>query len=250
VSRLVLGVNAVRAALTERPREVRKLYLKAGSEGGEIALLARRLGLRWQSLAVEQLTRLGQGEKHQGVIAELADFHYRGLEELFDGIPVGEPALLLFLDGIEDPHNLGAIVRSAMALGAHGLVIPQDRAAGVTPAVGRAAAGALESARIAQVVNLSRAIEAAKERGLWVAVADQAASQPVWQADLTGPLAIVVGAEGKGVRPLVRRHCDLALQIPILGAVGSLNASVAAGVLLYEAMRQRRAKGPAEKRRQ
>jgi 23S rRNA (guanosine2251-2'-O)-methyltransferase len=247
VSRLVLGVNAVRAALTERPREVKKLYLKAGGDGGEIALLARRLGLRWESLSVEQLTRLGQGEKHQGVIAELADFHYLTLDELLNGIPDAEPALLIMLDGIEDPHNLGAIIRSAMGLGAHGVIIPRDRAAGVTPGVGRAAAGALESSRIAQVVNLSRAIETIKERGLWIAVAEQGASQPVWQADLTGPLALVVGSEGKGVRPLVRRHCDLAVGIPILGKVGSLNASVAAGVLLYEAVRQRRLKGVPKK---
>jgi 23S rRNA (guanosine2251-2'-O)-methyltransferase len=242
VSRLVLGVNAVRAALTERPREVQKLYLKPGGEDGEIALLARSLGLRWQTRSPEQLTRMGQGEKHQGVIAELADFRYLSLKELLDGIPATEPALLMLLDGIEDPHNLGAIIRSAAILGAHGVVLPRDRAAGVTPAVGRAAAGALESSRIAQVVNLSRALEEMKERGLWAVVAEQAAPQPAWKADLTGPVVIVVGSEGKGVRPLVRRHCDLALRIPMQGRLGSLNASVAAGVLLYEAVRQRRQK--------
>lgn len=239
MSRLVLGSNAVRAALTERPREVRKLYLKTGGEGGEIALLAKRLGIRWQILSTDQLARMGQGEKHQGVIAELADFQYQSLDQLLDGIPSGEPALLMLLDGIEDPHNLGAIIRSTAILGAHGVVLTRDRAAGVTPAVGRAAAGALESVRIAQVVNLSRAIEQVKERGLWVVVADQTASQPLWKADLTGPIAIVVGSEGKGVRLLVRRHCDLAVRIPMHGKLGSLNASVAAGVILYEAVRQR-----------
>ncbi len=240
MSRLVLGANAVRAALTERSGDVQKLYLKVGTENGEIGLLARSRGLRWQTLSAEQLTRLAQGEKHQGVIAELADFHYLSLDRLLDGIPGGEPALLVILDGIEDPHNLGAILRSANALGAHGVVLPRDRAASVTPAVARVAAGALESARIAQVVNLSRAIEQIKERGVWIAAADQTAAQSLWKADLAGPLAIVVGSEGKGVRPLVRRHCDLAVRIPMRGRLGSLNASVAAGILLYEAARQRR----------
>jgi 23S rRNA (guanosine2251-2'-O)-methyltransferase len=240
VSRLVLGVNAVRAALTERPGEVRKLYLKAGGEGGEIAVLARSRGIRWQTVSPDQLSRLGQGGKHQGVIAELADFQYLSLDRLLDGIPAAEPALLVLLDGIEDPQNLGAILRSAEAFGAHGVVLTRDRAAGVTPGVERAAAGALESARIAQVVNLSRAIEEIKERGVWVAVADQAAAQTPWEADLSGSIAIVVGSEGKGVRPLVRRHCDLAVRIPMRGKLGSLNASVAAGIVLYEAVRQRR----------
>ena len=239
MSRLVLGINAVRAALLERPREVRRLLLKAGTEGGEIALLARSRGVRWRSVSQEELGRIGQGGKHQGVIAELAELRYWTLDEILDRIPPGEPPLLVLLDGIEDPGNLGAIIRSAAVFGAHGIVLPRDRAAGVTPAAGRAAAGALESARIAQVVNLSRAIDEIKERGVWVAAAEQSAEKLAWEADLGGPIAIVVGGEGKGVRPLVRRHCDLAVRIPMRGTVGSLNASVAAGVLLYEVARQR-----------
>lgn len=241
MSRVVVGINAVRAALTERPGDVEKLYLKTGAQG-EIAALAQKVGVRWQSVSPEALARLAQGEPHQGAVAELAEFRYLQLDELMDSVPAGESPLLVMLDGIEDPHNLGAIIRSAEVLGAHGLVIPRDRAAGVTPAVGRAAAGALESARIAQVVNLSRAIEQLKERGLWFAVADGNAKQIIWQADLKGPLGIVIGAEGTGVRPLVRKHCDLSVRIPMQGKVGSLNASVAAGLMLYEAQRQR-AKG-------
>ncbi len=240
MSRLVLGINAVRAALTERPREVQKLYLRAGSQDGEIAKLARSAGVRWQVASPEQLGRIAQGGRHQGVAAELADFRYLPLGELLDKLPADEMPLLMVLDGIEDPQNLGAILRSAVSLGVHGVVLPRDRAVGVTPAVARAAAGAVEVSRIAQVVNLSRALEEIQERGLWTAAADQSAAQPVWAADLNLPLALVIGAEGKGVRPLVRRHCQVALRIPILGPVGSLNASVAAGVMLYETLRQRR----------
>jgi 23S rRNA (guanosine2251-2'-O)-methyltransferase len=239
VGRIVAGIHAVRAALKERPRDVEKLYLREGGAATELGELARRAGVRWHSASTEQLARLSQGESHQGVVAEMADFRYLSLEELLDGLPDGEPPLILLLDGIEDPQNLGAIVRSAQGLGVHGLILPRDRAAGVTPAVARASAGAIESARIAQVVNLSRAIERLKEKGFWLAVADQEAEKTVWETDLTGPLGIVIGAEGKGVRPLVRSHCDLAVRIPMQGQLGSLNASVAAGILLYETRRQR-----------
>ncbi len=246
MSRVVVGLNAVRAALRTRPGEIEKLYLRAGGNTQEIAALAKGAGVRWTAASPEQLGRLAEGQTHQGVVAELRDFHYLGLDELFAGVPEGVAPLFVILDGIEDPQNLGAIIRSAEVLGAHGLVLPKDRAAGVTPAVARVAAGAVETARIAQVVNLSRAIEELKERGLWFAVADQTGSQPVWEADLRGPLGLVIGAEGKGVRPLVKSHCDLVLRIPMESqAVGSLNAGVAAAVMLYEAKRQRSAAMPA-----
>jgi 23S rRNA (guanosine2251-2'-O)-methyltransferase len=240
VSRKVVGINAVRAALRERPEDVEKLYLKQGGAANEIASIARKLGLEWVESTNDQLVRLSEGQIHQGVVAEVREFRYHSLDELVSGVPEGTPPLIVILDGIEDPQNLGAILRSVDVLGAHGVVIPKDRAASVTPAVARAAAGAVETVRIAQVVNLSRALDDLKEKGLWIAVADQEATQPVWEADLRGPIGIVIGAEGKGVRPLVKRHCDLPVRIPMVGTVvGSLNASVSAGLMLYEAMRQR-----------
>jgi 23S rRNA (guanosine2251-2'-O)-methyltransferase len=143
------------------------------------------------------------------------------------------------LDGLQDPHNLGAVIRSADALGAHGVVLPKDRSVGVTPAVARASAGAVEHVPVARVTNLSRALEELKASGLWVAAADPAGDQLLWGARLDGPLAVVIGAEGAGVRPGVLKHCDLRLRIPMEGRVASLNASVSAALVLYEVARQR-----------
>ena len=202
-----------------------------------------RSGLRWQGATVEQLDRLAEGAVHQGAVAQLKSFRYLELDQLWS-LPqaAGRVPLLLLLDGIEDPHNLGSIIRSAQALGVDGIVFPQDRAVGITPVVAKVSAGAVESARISQVVNLSRAIEQIKSAGLWVAAVEQGGEVPLWKADLTIPLALVIGAEGRGLRPLVRRHCDLSLTIPMQGGVGSLNASVAAAIVLYEVRRQRHGK--------
>src|SRR5215472_16015967 len=147
------------------------------------------------------------------------------------------------LDGLQDPHNLGAVIRSADALGAHGVVLPRDRSVGVTAAVARASAGAVEHVPVARVTNLSRALEELKSAGMWVAAADPEGDQLLWEARLDGPLAVVIGAEGAGVRPGVLKHCDLRLRIPMAGRVGSLNASVSAAVVLYEVARQRAAAG-------
>jgi 23S rRNA (guanosine2251-2'-O)-methyltransferase len=142
-------------------------------------------------------------------------------------------------DGLQDPHNLGAVIRSADALGVHGVVLPKDRSVGVTATVAKASAGAVEHVAVARVTNLSRALEELKEAGLWVAAADPDGEQLLWEARLDGPLAVVVGAEGAGVRPGVLKHCDLRLRIPMGGQVGSLNASVSAALVLYEVARQR-----------
>jgi 23S rRNA (guanosine2251-2'-O)-methyltransferase len=239
--RLVFGVHPVRELLKTRPDDVEVLHfsLGAGRAVGEILTLAKAAGVRAKPAPAEQLRRLAEGASHQGVVAEVAEYRYAELEGLLERKTAG-PKLLVLLDGIEDPHNLGAIVRSAHALGADGVVIPQDRATGVTATVAKASAGAVERCRIARVVNLSRAIETIKEAGLWVAAAAPDGDKELDQADLTGPLALVVGAEGKGIRPLVRSHCDLSVRIPMTADLGSLNASAATAIVLYEIARQRR----------
>ena len=245
--RTVCGINPVKEALRAHPGKIREVALLGHSRvSRELAPICERAGVRWRQASREELDRLVEGGVHQGAVATVSDFQYLEVAELVDEArQSGRPPLLLLLDGLEDPHNLGAIVRSAQALGADGLILPKDRAVGVTPVVAKASAGAIETARIAQVTNLSRCLDELKALGLWAAAADPEASQAIWEVDLTGPLVLVIGSEGKGVRPLVRRHCDLAFRIPMAGPVGSLNASVAAGIALYEIARQRhRLAGP------
>jgi 23S rRNA (guanosine2251-2'-O)-methyltransferase len=240
VSRIVFGIHPVKELLEQRPEDVEKLHVaqSAGRAVAEVLDRARAAGVRGRPAPRGELDRLAAGGNHQGVVAEVAEFRYTDLEDLLEPGPV--PPLLVILDGIEDPQNLGAIVRSAHALGATGVVIPQDRAASVTAAASKASAGAIEKARIARVVNLSRAIERIQKAGAWVAALEARGEKPLWQADLTGPVALVVGSEGKGIRPLVRSHCDLSVTIPMGGGLGSLNASAAAAIALYEISRQRR----------
>ncbi|HVE85424.1 MAG TPA: 23S rRNA (guanosine(2251)-2'-O)-methyltransferase RlmB [Myxococcales bacterium] len=245
--RTVYGLRPVLEALRARPGEIEQLYVSQGEvpsrHAAEIFSRAREAGVRVQKLPRERLATLAQGGVHQGVVAELRELDYADVADLLEEARSRrQPPLLVVLDGIQDPHNLGAIIRSAHALGAHGVVIPKDRAVQVTGAVTKAAAGATEHTRIARVTNLSRALEEMKEAGLWVAAAEPASDQALWDARLDGPLALVVGAEGSGVRENVLKHCDLKVRIPMAGKVASLNASVSAGLLLYEVARQR-AKG-------
>ena len=178
---------------------------------------------------------------HQGVVAQVAPFSYWALEDLLDTIAHRqEVPFLVVLDQIEDPHNLGAVLRSADAAGAHGVIIPQRRAASVTSTVAKTSAGAVEYVPVCQVTNLARAIDTLKERGIWVTGADMRGDKLHTEADLTGPLALVIGSEGRGIRRLIADKCDFLVRLPMYGQVNSLNASVAAGILLYEAVRQRR----------
>jgi len=237
-------VNPVLEALRARADEVDRLFVTEGQLGAkaaaEILSRARDAGVRVERVTRERLASLADGGVHQGVVAELRGFEYAELQDILDAAEAsGRPALVVVLDGIQDPHNLGAIVRSAHALGAHGVVIAKDRAVPITGVVAKASAGAVEHCPIARVVNISRALEELKEAGLWTAAADPESKEPLWSAKLDGPLALVVGAEGAGVREGVLKHCDFRLGIPMAGQVGSLNASVSAAILLYEVARQR-----------
>lgn len=240
---LAWGLHTVRELLQRAPERILELWALAGREDArmaEVLELAASQGIKSQPVRRETLDGMAGGGVHQGVVVRLAPaaaLDENDLHELLDRL--AEPPLLLVLDGVQDPHNLGACLRTADAAGVHAVIVPKDRAVGLSPAARKAAAGAAETVPLVQVVNLARCLRALKERGIWLAGA-QAGGQSALTADLSGPLALVLGAEGAGLRRLTREHCDLLLSLPMKGAVESLNVSVAAGVMLFEALRQRR----------
>lgn len=245
-SRTVHGIHPVLEALRAHPGDVERIYVLEGSvaprAAAEILSRAREARVKVERVPRERLQAMVEGGVHQGVVARLREFAYAGLEDLLARAKASaRPPLVVVLDGLQDPHNLGAVIRSADALGVHGVVLPKDRSVGVTATVARASAGAVEHVPVVRVTNLSRALEELKAAGLWVAAADPEGDQALWDARLDGPLAVVIGAEGAGVRPGVLKHCDLRLRIPMAGRVASLNASVSAALVLYEVARQRAA---------
>jgi 23S rRNA (guanosine2251-2'-O)-methyltransferase len=237
------GIHAVRVLLVRHPQRVKRLWLAGGREAGrlaEVRTLAQGAGVPVATADDAQLDKLAEGGRHQGVVAELlprAGDPETQLEEALEA--AGSAPLLLVLDGVQDPHNLGACLRSADAAGVAAVIVPRDRAAGLTPVVRKVAAGAAETVPLVAVVNLARTLRDLKERGVWLVGTDDAAEKTLYQADLKGPLALVMGSEGEGMRRLTRECCDLLVSIPMGGAVESLNVSVAAGVALFEAVRQR-----------
>jgi 23S rRNA (guanosine2251-2'-O)-methyltransferase len=242
------GIHAVREALAAR-RPVQSLLIARGRHGGrleEIVRLARTNGVPIRFEDRPQVDRAAGTRDHQGVVAMLAAETSVLLEELL--ARSGSPAsgLLVLLDGVEDPQNLGAVIRTALAAGAGGVVIPERRAAGLTEAAVRASAGAAAHLRVARVTNLARAMEEIKEAGYWLVGLDERAEKRHTDVDLTGAIAVVLGGEGKGLHQLVKERCDFVVSIPTSGPVRSLNVSVAAGVVLFEAVRQRSAKRPFE----
>jgi 23S rRNA (guanosine2251-2'-O)-methyltransferase len=252
VSRFVYGLNPVLEALKAHPQDVVRVLVERGrgghrsQAGDRVAEAAAAAGVRIEEAPHGELARRSRGGLHQGVGAEVAGFRYVELPDLLGAARSrGEPPFLLLLDGVTDPQNLGALIRSAHALGAHGVVLPKDRAAGITPAVSKAAAGALEHCPVARVTNLSRALDDLKGMEVWSVALAADGDRELSEVDLTAGTALVLGSEGKGIRPLVRRTCDHVARIPMAGRVGSLNVAAAGAVALYEAARQRRARGKA-----
>ena len=245
---LIYGLHAVRAVLERRPSAVRRVLLQAGRSDRralELAALAREHRIEVATCPAGELDALTGGAAHQGAAARVESAPPLAEHELLQRLdPAKAAPLLLVLDGVQDPHNLGACLRAADGAGADAVIVPRDRAAGLTPVVRKVAAGAAETTAFVQVTNLARFLRALKEQGVWVVGTDGEAETVHHAADLTGPLAIVLGAEGTGLRRLTREHCDLLVRLPMRGAVASLNVSVAAGVMLYEALRQRAAAAP------
>jgi len=245
VSRFIYGANPVLEAVRAHPQEIVRILVERGhdgrpSQGAErVVRAAQEAGVRVEDAPRGELQRRSSGGAHQGVGAELSEFQYAELDDLLAG--AGKPFLVL-LDGVTDPQNLGALARSAQAFGANGIVVPKDRAAAVTPATFKAAAGALERFPVARVTNLSRSLEDLKEKGVWTVGLAADADRDLAQIDLTTGIALVLGGEGKGVRPLVRRSCDHVARIPMQGGVGSLNVAAAGAIAFYEVARQRAAR--------
>jgi len=223
-------------------KTIDKLFVSDGCKDGPVQSIireARKQDTIISFVAKERLDQMSETGKHQGVIAYAAAYEYAEVEDLLKAAEEkGEPPFLILLDGIEDPHNLGAILRTANLAGAHGLIIPKHRASGLTATVARTSAGAINYTPVAKVTNLSVTMEALKKRGLWFVCADMG-GEVMYRLNLKGPIGLVVGSEGSGVSRLVKEKCDMIASIPMKGNVDSLNASVAAGVLAYEIVRQR-----------
>ncbi len=250
VANLAYGIHSVRVLLQRSPQRVRQVWLSSSRDAAarlqELRSLAQQAQITLVDADDAQLDQLADGERHQGVIVELApraDDPETQLEEALESLGAVPPVLLV-LDGVTDPHNLGACLRSADAAGVAAVIVPRDRAAGLTPVVRKVAAGAAENVPLVQVVNLARTLRELKERGVWLIGTADDAPRTLYDLDLRGPIAFVLGSEGEGMRRLTRETCDELVSIPMAGAVESLNVSVATGVALFEAVRQRRGAGP------
>ena len=238
---MIEGRNAVLEAFRSG-KTVDKLYVQDGCKDGPVQTIlreARKQDTIVQFVGKERLSQLSETGKHQGVIASVASYAYSTVEEMLAlAKERGEDPFLILLDNIEDPHNLGAIIRTANLAGAHGVIIPKRRAAGLTAVVAKTSAGALHYTPVAKVTNLVKTMEELKEQGLWFVCADMDGER-MYDLNLKGPIGLVIGREGEGVGRLVKETCDFVASIPMKGQISSLNASVAAGVLAYEIVRQR-----------
>lgn len=238
---VIEGRNAVIEAIRSG-RTIDKLFILDGCQDGPVRTIVRegkKHGALMNFVSKERLNQLSQNGKHQGVIAYAAAYNYSEIEDMFRlAAERGEDPFFLLLDGIEDPHNLGALIRTANIAGAHGVIIPKRRAVGLTATVAKTSAGALNYTPVAKVTNLAKTIEDLREKGMWFVCADMD-GQSMYDLNLTGPMGLVIGSEGEGVSRLVKEKCDFVAGIPMKGEITSLNASVAGGVLAYEILRQR-----------
>ena len=237
---LIIGRNPVTEALRSG-RTIEKLMISKGSEKGlaQLIAMAKDRGIPVYYNDKSRMDKIAEGGAHQGVAAYVSSYEYCEVEDIIAAAEKkGEDPFIVILDGIEDPHNLGAIIRSADGAGAHGIVIPKRRAVGMTGTVAKASAGAVEYVPVARVANIPQTVEMLKKEGFWIAAVDMSET-PYYKADLRGKLAVVIGNEGEGISRLVRQKCDFAVSMPMMGSVQSLNASNAAAIIMYEVRRQR-----------
>ena len=242
MSEWLAGKNPVMEAL-KSGRPLEKLFIADGVKASNtvhLMQLAKERGIVVQRVKRQKLDQLTGGSAHQGIVATVAAYHYRELSDVIAASQSSNEApFLIVLDGVEDPHNLGAIIRTADAAGANGVIIPKRRAVGLTATVAKASAGAIEYVPVVRVTNLTRTLQQLKQQGFWVTGAEAEADQAYTEVDFTEPTAIVIGSEGKGISRLVRETCDYLVHLPMRGKVNSLNASVAAALLMYEVRRKR-----------
>lgn len=236
------GKNPITEAL-KSGRPLEKLFIAEGIKQASIvglSKMAKERGVIIQRVHRQKLDQLTGGANHQGIVAIVAAYHYFELSQVMEAARnKGEALFLIVLDGVEDPHNLGSILRTADAAGAHGVVIPKRRAVGLTATVAKTSAGAIEYVPVVRVTNLTRTLKELKQQGCWVTGAEASAKLSYTDVDFTIPTALVIGSEGKGISRLVRESCDYLVHLPMRGEVNSLNASVAAGLLMYEVLRRR-----------
>jgi 23S rRNA (guanosine2251-2'-O)-methyltransferase len=240
---LLFGIHSIDAALSNDPKNILELYFESDSHNARVKELsekARELGLKPHARPREALDRMTGGARHQGAVARYRAPPPRTESELYELVEKAQKdTLILVLDGVTDPHNLGACLRSAEAAGVTAVVVPKDKAAGITPTVRRASSGAADRVAFFAVTNLARTLKGLKEQGVWLVGLAGEAAQDFYKLDLKGPLGIVVGSEGEGMRRLTSEACDFLARVPMRGGVESLNVSVATGVALFEALRQR-----------
>ncbi len=240
---IIYGIHAVQAALQRDASNIIEVMIESGRKDARVQVLLDKVAAQHtevRRVTGKELDALVPDARHQGVVARcraVTVWQEDDLDPLLDGLSV--PPFLLVLDGVQDPHNLGACLRSADAAGVHAVIAPRDRAVGLTPVVRKVASGAAETVPFIQVTNLARTLRMLKDKGLWTVGADAEGDGDVFSADLRGPTVLVMGAEGQGMRRLTREHCDLLVRIPMQGTVESLNVSVATGICLFEAVRQR-----------
>ncbi len=241
---VLYGINAVAEALKAGPERIERICVERGQRNPriqELVTLARQKHVQVSFEERSWLDRKAEGSRHQGILCYAAEMETFDSERILE--QAKSPGLVVVLDGVEDPHNMGAILRSAEAAGADGVFLPTRRSANLSAAVVKASAGAATHIKVARVTNIAQLIESLKKRGYWVAGLDADSDRPIWQTDLTVPTALVLGNEGTGLHRLVREKCDFVVSLPICGNVGSYNVSVAAGIALYEALRQRALQG-------
>ena len=240
---LICGIHAVESAVRNDPENIGQIWLDKNSRNDRLKKLLQLVednGLRITTQPADKLDKMAGNNRHQGIIAEYfksKTYTENDLYDLLDGLE--ETPFLLVLDGVTDPHNLGACLRTAEGAGIHAVIAPKDNAVSLTPTVRKVASGAAEVVPFIPVTNLARTLDTLKERGIWLTGTSDKAKQTLYQADLKGPMALVMGAEGTGIRRLTEERCDFLISIPMKGQVSSLNVSVATGVCLYEALRQR-----------
>lgn len=236
----IVGRNPVAEAI-KAGRPIDKILIQEGAGGAadKIRKLAKENHIPFETCTKRDIEKLAKGETHQGIVAFASSYEYASVDDILrKAEKSGEPPFIVILDGIEDPHNLGAILRSCECAGAHGVIIPKRNAAGLTDTVAKSSAGAIEYVPCAKVTNIARTIDDLKERGIWIYACDMGGTN-YFEQNLTGPCAIVIGAEGKGISRLVKEKCDFTVSMPLMGKIQSLNASNAACVLMYEIRRQR-----------
>lgn len=238
MTQYVYGKNVIKQLMKDQ-KHVYEVIKVTNFQDREFDALLKQSKIMVKEMSRKQMDAMFQGDVHQGIAAKIDDYKTYDIEDVVASIPEGKTPLLIMLDGLEDPHNLGAILRTADAVGVDGIILPKNRSVRLTPTVAKVSTGAIDTVKVSIVTNLSQTLKSLKEKGFWVAGADLEKSVDFRRGDYTSPLVLVIGSEGFGISPLVKKQCDFIVRLPMEGTITSLNASVACGILLYQIYQQR-----------